>query len=125
VCAICLGVAKWFVKRTLQLEDLTSLKAAVQRAMAVKIIQENNAFGKEGGQKGRFKFRVGEKLGQDNLKGEKIEEKKERQRERNVERGRKGTHFNGEAKKEKECWQCGTKGHFRFECPANVEQKGN
>jgi len=41
-----------FVKRTLQLEDLTSLKAAVQRAMTVKIIQKNNAFGKEGGQKG-------------------------------------------------------------------------
>jgi len=106
-----------FIKRTLQLEDLTSLKAAVQRAMAVKIIQENNAFGKEGGQRERFKFREGEELGENNLK--------ERQRERIVERGREGTRFNREAKKEKECWQCGAKGHFRFECPANVKQEGN
>jgi len=46
-----------FVKRTLQLEDITSLKT-VQRAMAVKVIQENNAFGIEGGQREKFKFRA-------------------------------------------------------------------
>jgi len=114
-----------FIKRTLQLEDLTSLKAAVQRAMAVKIIQESNAFGKEGGQKGRFGFRVGEELGENNLKGEENEKKKERQRESNVERGREGMRSYREARKEKECWQCGAKGHFRFECPANVKQQGN
>jgi len=106
-----------FIKRTLQLEDLTSLRAAVQRAMAVKIIQENNAFGKEGSQNGRFKFRVGEESGGNNLK--------EEQRREIVERGREGTRFNREARKEKECWQCGAKGHFRFECPANVKQGGN
>jgi len=93
--------------------------------MAVKIIQENNAFEKEGGQRERFKFRVGEELGENNSKGEKNEERKEKQKERNVERGREGTRFNREAKKEKECWQCGAKGHFRFECPANVKQEGN
>jgi len=92
--------------------------------MAVKIIQENNAFGKERGQRRRFKFRVGEELGENNLKGEKNEERKEGQGGRIVERGREGTRFYNEAKKEKECWQCEAKGHFRFECQANVK-KGN
>jgi len=94
-----------FIKRTLQLEDLTSLRAAVQRAMAVKIIQENNAFGKEGSQNGRFKFRVGEESGGNNLK--------EGQRREIVERGREGTRFNREARKEKKCWQW-SKGAFLF-----------
>jgi len=31
-----------FLKRTLQLENITSLKVAVERAMAVKVIQENS-----------------------------------------------------------------------------------
>jgi len=31
-----------FLKRTLQLENITSLRTAVERAMAVKVIQENS-----------------------------------------------------------------------------------
>lgn len=31
-----------FLKRTLQLESISSLKSAVERAMAVKVIQENS-----------------------------------------------------------------------------------
>jgi len=50
-----------FVRRTLQLEGLTSLRAAIERAMAVKVIQENSFSRKQENYKGRDKFQKGEK----------------------------------------------------------------
>lgn len=104
-----------FVKRTLQLENITSLKAAVQRAKAVKEILENNSNTEGNSRNERFKFRAkGEFRG--SQKGKEITEQKERP----FFGSRSGD------KREKECWQCGAKGHFRFECPTNSsEKKGN
>jgi len=39
------ALSEEFIKRTLQLKNATSLKSAIERAMAIKVIQENN-FGK-------------------------------------------------------------------------------
>jgi len=47
--------------------------------MAIKAIQENNTFGKEAGQRERFNFQTGKELGENNLKGEKNEEREEGQ----------------------------------------------
>jgi len=71
-----------FVKRTLQLEDVTSLKAAVQRAMAVKVIQESNAFGIEEGQREKFRFRAEKGIEKNNLEKSKDGKRKEEQREK-------------------------------------------
>jgi len=49
------------VRRTLQLEGLTSLRAAIERAMAVKVIQENSFSRKQENYKGRDKFQKREK----------------------------------------------------------------
>jgi len=62
------------------------VSALPRRAMAVKIIQENNAFGMEGGQREMFKFRAGKGLGENNLEGGKNEEsnlKRNKVKERN------------------------------------------
>jgi len=48
------------VRRTLQLESLTSLRAAIERAMAVKVIQENS-FSRKQENKERDKFQKGKK----------------------------------------------------------------
>lgn len=101
-----------FVKRTLQLENITSLKTAVQRAKAVKEILENNSNTEGNNRNERFKFRArGEFRG--NGKGKETTEQKEKP----------PFCLNSGDKKEKECWQCGAKGHFRFECPVNSSEK--
>jgi len=42
-------------------------------------------------------------------------------RKETVEQGR--ATFNREGRKEKEYWQCGTKGYFRYECPVDVTKQ--
>jgi len=61
-----------FVKRTLQLVDIILLKTAIQRAMAVKVIQENNAFRIEEGQREKFKFRAEKGFEKNNLERSKV-----------------------------------------------------
>jgi len=61
----------------LQLEDITSLKTAAQRAMAMKVIQENNVFRIKKGQREKFKFRA-EKM-ENSLERSKVGERKEGQ----------------------------------------------
>jgi len=95
-----------FVRRTLQLEGLTSLRAAISRAMSVKVIQENSFPRKQENYKGRDKFQKREK-GNENW-GLKKDFKLKSKRE------------------QKECWQCGAQGHFRVECPSlQNKEKGN
>jgi len=95
-----------FVRRILQLEGLTSLRAVIERAIAVKVIQENNFSRKQENYKGRDKFQKGEK-GNENW-GLKKDFKLKSKRE------------------QKECWQYGAQEYFRVECPSlRNKEKGN
>ena len=87
-----------FVKRTLQVEGITSLRVAIERAKTLKFINQSCFPEKFNGN-----FRAERK----EVSGLKEKEKK----------NFKGSFKEGE-RKNKECWQCGATGHFRAECPA-------
>jgi len=92
-----------FLRRTLQLEGVTSLRTAIERAMAVKVIQENSFTQKQENYKGRDKFQKGN----ENWRLKKDFKLKPR-------------------REQKECWQCGAQGHFRADCPSlQNKEKGN
>jgi len=59
---------------------------ALQRAMAVKVIQENNAFGKEGEQRKKFKLRTEKGLEKNNLEM-RMEKERRKTGEKNCETG--------------------------------------
>lgn len=117
-----------FIRRTLQIEGLTSLKLALERAKTLKIIQENNSFRKDLREKDFYKSK------QDN---ERFNNKRYNREEGETEREKKNYKFNKpktnfnfkandqERKFEKECWQCGKKGHFRFDCPTLRKENAN
>jgi len=91
-----------FIKRTLELEGVNSLKTALERAMAIKAIQGNsfvkgNDFRRE---KGKNKF-INKKC-----------EEKEWTIGKNNKFRKEGKSF------KRECWQCGKQGHFHSECPS-------
>jgi len=113
------GIADSFVKKTLRLEGVNSLKVAIVRARAIKEIQEE------------CYDRKGRKL---NFVGKNLYEKKEQENGKAV-----GEKENVGGRKElrntlgknrvnvlnrKECWLCGKQGHFRFECPSKEENLG-
>jgi len=104
-----------FIKRTLQLEGVNSLKAAVERSVAIKVIQSNSFSRKNEG-------RLSEK---NNFVRENIN-KGEEKGAREGKEFKKGNFRNSLGNSSKECWQCGAIGHFRFECPSlKNEEKGN
>lgn len=111
-----------FVKRTLQLEGLTSLRAAIERSKTIKLIKENSSWNSKEGNKNKFESAN---------KQNRFWKNRDESRFQNSEKGNKGKPKNfGEKnelfKKEKECWQCGSKGHFRSECPSlSTGGKGN
>jgi len=69
MCAIYFCVIERF--RETNTLDITSLKTAVQRAMTVKVIQENNAFEIEEGQREKFKFCAEKRFEKNNLEKSK------------------------------------------------------
>jgi len=101
-----------FIRRTLQLEGVSSLNSAIERAKTIKIIQGESMDKKKGNY--YYGKRKEEEEGKPPYKENKMENKE------------------GEGSKEKkkikkgfsprECWQCGKEEHFRSECP---EYKGN
>lgn len=107
-----------FIRRTLQLEGVTSLKAAVERAKAIKIIQgEDFERGREGYNGNKFgrRFAEGEKGANQGQGSEKKEPRKAFAQKGQGQRDKFGSG-------PRECWTCGKSGHFRAECPEN---KGN
>ncbi|EFN73165.1 hypothetical protein EAG_04002 [Camponotus floridanus] len=88
-----------FVRRTLQLEGISSLKLAVERGKAVKIIQGEN-FERKKDYERRFEKGKGDAL---------THERKSKEEE------------NGKQKGTKECWLCGKAGHYRADCPEKEE----
>lgn len=120
------GISEFFIKRTLQLEGIISLKAAIERAKMIKIIQGENL---EKRKELNFKFEKKNnyykekdnhrqnKTNFEKEKGKEEEKDKIKKREGKFYRQNKGTN-----QKSIECWSCGKIGHFRFECPLD---KGN
>mgnify|MGYP002717615413 CR=1 FL=1 len=114
-----------FLRRTLQLEGITSLNLAVERAKTVKIIQGEN-FGKFYKSE-KSGFRMAERSGARNGNGNGAQNgNTNNARNGNALYEKKnfsgGKFRNNFPSKGKECWTCGKTGHFRFECP---EGKGN
>lgn len=96
------AISDGFVKRTLQLEGIASLRAAIERAKAVKCINESSFAERRGGN--------------DNGVSVRANATEVKRRETDTKRGeREGNRVRGPHKKE--YWQCGAEGHFRAECP--------
>jgi len=104
-----------FVKRTLQLENITSLSVAIERAKTIKMIQ-GEGFEKK---KGNFNKNFSEK--KDAAQGGKTEGEREG-KEKQGNFGKKNWQGSKFGAGRKECWTCGKVGHFRSDCP---EEKGN
>ncbi|KAM0730354.1 hypothetical protein ACS0PU_002683 [Formica fusca] len=132
------ALSNGFVRRTLQLEGITSLKMAIQRAMAVKVIQESNFerrnnnfnFGNNNNNKNNFakgrrfnNFDFGDRNNFNKFDGKRNfgnpgagDKAKERKQEQN-KNFYKSSNSSNNKMFVKECWQCGGSGHFRAECP--------
>jgi len=120
-----------FVRRTLQLEGVTSLEMAVQRAMTVKVILDNNSekeknygnYNKRGSEERNSNFR---ERRFDTGKEEKVGDKSKVNRVNKEVRGGFAEKQGGQGKFSRECWQCGSTGHFRADCPSlEKEEKEN
>jgi len=107
-----------FVKRTLQLEYITSLSLAIERAKTIKMIQGEGYEKKRGNLNSNKNFSGAEKR---NAQGNKLEGERDDKdkKENNGKRNWPGSKFSAGRR---ECWTCGKVGHFRSECPI---EKGN
>lgn len=119
------AISNKFVRRTLQLEAITALKVAVHRAMTIKVIQENNFDGgkelnsekyRSGGYRRERKF--------DRFDSKNKFESKEKDKDNGGFGKRAVDKYGDKQIFSKECWQCGSTGHFRAECPS-LKSEGN
>lgn len=105
-----------FVKRSLQVEGVSSLGLAIERAKTLKFINQNRFIEKKEGNSRNFRFERKETSPE--RKPQEMKEGKRGQGGKD-EKGKK--FFKGqrrnEERKTKECWKCGAIGHFRSECP--------
>ncbi|KYN20079.1 hypothetical protein ALC57_07585 [Trachymyrmex cornetzi] len=92
-----------FIKRTLQLEGVASLRVAVERARAIKLIQESSFERKR-----EHNFNIYKKKKNKFNKFNKNNDQKNIRNERT-----------------KECWECGKEGHFRSGCPGKMENENS
>jgi len=102
-----------FIRRTLQLEGMSSLRTALERAMTINAIVGNGSA--EGHEKGKELYKS---RGKSNFINKNLGNKE-------GTRGRfDGSQGERKIISRKECWQCGVQGHFRSECPT-LADKGN
>lgn len=105
-----------FVKRTLQLEGVTSLRIATERAKTIKFIRDNNFYEKK---ENNFNYGKRKEWGENN-KEKKTSNEDEEKKNKNSENKRFDKFNKKRNINNKECWQCGKMGHFRAECPGNT-----
>ena len=104
-----------FIRRSLQMENISSLNLAIERAKTLKVIQ--GEFSERRGE--NFRRFIKEKgKGAEGTEARRFGTK-ERDESRKEEKGKR---FGSKLNAGRECWTCGKTGHFRSECP---EGKGN
>ncbi|KAL6254312.1 hypothetical protein P5V15_014361 [Pogonomyrmex californicus] len=104
------------------MEEYTSLRIAVERAITVKVIKENSFLKFQEDRKGKIGFEVGHE--RNFLNKERTftrDYKQNRGKFNNFSNRQKET--SGLGRGANECWQCGAKGHFRSECCSVVNSK--
>lgn len=120
------ALSSGFIRRTLQLENATSLKFAVKGAMTIKVINKNSFPRREKNEEKRnLKFNKEKNLAnirEDTKEKDKVENKEKERRKHPFER----TDNSRFKQQKKECWKCGALGHFRSKCPSETsEEKRN
>ncbi|KYN06766.1 hypothetical protein ALC62_02284 [Cyphomyrmex costatus] len=112
------ALSNGFLKRTLQLEGITSLRVAIERAKAIQLIQENSFDKKEGNS---FNFKQGKEKNEADKEEENHKQEKgkfNKNKFQKVGTGKDDKEIKNARRKE--CWECGKEGHFRAECPGNT-----
>lgn len=114
------AISDGFIRRTLQLEGISSLKVAIERAKTVKSIQESYFEQKK---RSNFNFYKRKENYFSLRKGESDVEKEEKQgkdgnKSKFIKQNGNGKRY--ENKNRMECWLCGKEGHLRFECPGKL-----
>ncbi|KYM96863.1 hypothetical protein ALC62_12473 [Cyphomyrmex costatus] len=112
------ALSNGFLKRTLQLEGITSLRVAIERAKAIQLIQENSFDKKEGNS---FNFKQGKEKNEADKEEENHKQGKgkfNKNKFQKVGTGKDDKEI--KSARRKECWECGKEGHFRAECPGNT-----
>jgi len=106
-----------FIKRTLQLEDVSSLNSAVDRAKVIKIIQGESFDRKRGN------YYFGKRKDEEEEKASCKKDRMENRERRNYKE--KGSVDQKEKIRKgfppRECWQRGKEGHFHSENKGNSD----
>lgn len=106
-----------FLKRTLHLEGIISLKTAIEKSIAIRTIQEDS-FPK--GEWNNFREKVTfsrEKSFRGTNETGTVEKREGRKKFFRIQEETEGFAKFSRRSFEKKCWQCGVKGHFRSKCP--------